>query len=438
VAPVTPSPGARGAPYLELVSVSQHLDALEALSARRIARPLATRPGTAAAEKDERRRVAHLRCLALRKEEALREASLRLRSPHFSAASVAASVLLALAPEQSLGVDGGVTLRGRRPLAIVRALENANAPDRPLIGDDVSVEAYSAKGLVSEGILVGHLLSASPRAGLIAASRAPTLPRWAERTISRIAFGNPPRHTLRLRPLALYALGRHCARAYGEADPGFAGLVDGALGDAIFEDVPAGIESGIGPGAALVAMSFVGHAATARRVSGWMDAHGPILDGLYAIGVLGIPRYAHCLIGAMSHGDSSIRHEAVRAAHIMTGRWFVASVPMPEDGRNLAPDRAAAEAFFRDWSERGSVERYHLGRPLRRPCETASPSFSFSRAVCTGAPRPLGDELMPGVFDGGPRRRASPFSIAPPVRVPDFQSRQRVTGEELVRRKKAR
>lgn len=376
-----------------------------------------TRGGLAA--EVQRQREAHLRCLRFRREEAVRESLLRLHSGAYSCVANAAHVVAALDPAQAVSERGEILLRARRSHAITEGVARAGILARPMIGDDRSVEAYSRREDVPEGVLIRHLLTPTPRAGLLAAARATKLPGWAVSHIACLALdtrASVPSNAA-CQPLALYALGAWAARRLGFADPSMASLVDSALRASVCDERPADAAVGIGANATLLAMALVGHVATARRIARSIEVSGATQDKLFALGLLGVPIVADALVAQMSSSHPALRAEALRALYLMTGRMFVVGgeQAMRHDGDGLEPDPAAAEIFLRTWPHRHVVGRFHLGRPLDRDDEKAPASFQLLRAILTGRPRALGAESLPGLFDGRSRVRATPFSICAPV-----------------------
>jgi hypothetical protein len=130
-----------------------------------------------------------------------------------------------------------------------------------MMGDDRSVEAYSKRDDVPEGVLIRHLLTPTPRAGLVAAARARELPGWAASHITSLALDRSASvaSNRACQPLALYALGTWAARRRGSADPSVASLIDAALGDSLCDESPAAAPLGIGANATLLALAVVGH-----------------------------------------------------------------------------------------------------------------------------------------------------------------------------------
>ncbi len=406
-----------GPPYLPLGLVAEHLDLLQADSVRRYQALFSTRSVAPETPTEPRRAAASLRGLRMRAPEAIREATTRLHSVQFEEVVTASKVLLMLAPEQCVATTGEILLRTRKPLAVVQALAGVGRRWPIAIGDDVSVEAYSMHSEVPDGVLVGHLWSRAPRAGIVAAMRRRLPSLAAMRRLRRIALGSVSGASTDLRSLALYALGVLDARANGQVDPSFASLVDCVLGDSIFAKPTSEEQSFIGE-PMLVAIAVAGHVATARRIQDWIMKHEATPDALYALGLLGIPRHLGIVVDALASSRASVRTEAIRALYLATGQLFTrgGAPAAREDGRPLEPDADAASLFLRAWAHRSSGKRFHLGAPLFDSSPDAAPSARLLRAILIGAPKPLSTMFLPGVFDGRQRCPASFFSIAPPAR----------------------
>jgi hypothetical protein len=389
-------------PYLPPRLAEEHLTAIEGLWLRREHETRALLPTTFDSVAWSAEIEARLHALELRREEAIREASLRLASPLHSEVFAAAYCLLRLAPEQCVTSDGRVLLRSQRPRAVCEAVGLVAEPKLPWPGDDIALEGHSMRRSIPDGVLLASLASPSPRAGLIAAARRAPLPAFAKETIMRLAVGDCGEQLLAHRPLALYAWGVSQARVEGGADPAFAGLVDVMLGDSIFERVPRHGEAGVDPLANLHVLALLGDAATSGRIARRIRMVGPTLDLVFALGLLGIPRDAPLLVEALSAGDASLKREALRALAMVTGRWFVEGGLT--DGRRevdgLALDVDGAHRFLIGWTERASMARHHLGRLLRSDDVDAPPSFRLLKGLLAGEPV----VALPGLLDGRPRR----------------------------------
>lgn len=405
-------------PYARQRLVHEHLDALEALAIREHGGRFTTRGRTAPDVSVQR--SAHLRCLRFRQDEAEHEALVRLQSRAFSSVASAAHVLAVLSGERAIDARGAVLLAGPREHAITEGIARSGMLRHVMIGDDRSVEALSKTDDVPEGVLMGHLLSPSPRSGLLAAARARRLPEWAVGQLVALAIDREPSradHTSRCRPIALYALGVWAARLEGRPDASVASLIDAALGDSLCDETAAEPPLGLGANAALLGMAVVGHVATARRVVRCIERSGPTQDRLFSLGLLGVPACAGPLVSELRSPDAMLRAEALRGLYLMTGKMFVmgGEGSMRDDGSGLVPDEMAAEAFLTGWRYRHDNARFHLGWRLDVDAPEAPPSFQLLRAIFTGLPRSLGAESLPGLFDGRSRTRTVPFTVAPPA-----------------------
>ncbi|MFO0619522.1 MAG: hypothetical protein U0414_43445 [Polyangiaceae bacterium] len=285
-----------------------------------------------------------------------------------------------------------------------------------MIGDEVSVEAYSRLNDVPHGVLIRHLFSQEPRAGLWAAARATRVPDWTIARLGTLVMQEQPTAIARYRPLAIYAWGVAAARRHGAPDPSFAALIDGLLGDTLCHEQAEDARAGIGANATLLAMSVVGHVATAARIARAIELSGPTVDKLFALGLLGVPRFADVLVATMRSSNEALRLEALRAIYLMTGRMFVegGEESMRDDGIGAVPDPGAAEAFFAGWRHRHDLARLHLGVALARDGDGPA-SSRLLNAILTGRPRQLGSLSLPGLFDGRARLGTAPFTIAPPT-----------------------
>ncbi len=97
-----------GSPYLPLRLVEEHLNSIEVLWLRRDHEACMMLPSSVSAEAWSTKLEAHIAALVWRKEEAIREASLRLTSPLYSEVFTAAYCLMRLSPERCVARDGQV------------------------------------------------------------------------------------------------------------------------------------------------------------------------------------------------------------------------------------------------------------------------------------------------------------------------------------------
>jgi hypothetical protein len=402
-------------PYLPLDTVAEHLDAVEGLWLTRHLERFSTLRHGLLLEPWSRRLEAHIRALAHRSEDTVRETSLRLASIHRSRVFAAAYALFRVAPRACLEADGRIRLRSRHMAAVVEAMQRAPAFGRPPVIDPIADEADSPRAPAAEGRLIAHLLSLDPRAGLVAASRAKAVPSWARRRILKLAVAKPQARTYAHRNLALFAWGAIAARENGGcASPAFASLADGLLGDTIFHNDEGNASASGDSMPGVLVLALLGHAANARRIGRRIEQGGPSPVLLYALGLLGIPRHSTPLLLGLSARDPRARTEAVRALYFLTGEMFVAGDrPIRPDGSFLEPDLRRAEAYLSKWRHRSSLQRFHLGQSLALDIGGAPPSFQYLRAIQSGQPLHLAAEHLPGLFDGRPRTFAPAFSILP-------------------------
>lgn len=265
--------------FLPLRLVEEHLDALEGLLARREALRLDRRPVAASVAKVGREVELRLRALALRRSEALHEASLRLHARSPGAVRAAAAVLLSL-DRSRLIEDGRVRLVGRTAMACLPLL--CDLP-RELVAtfgelDGPALVARATHGLASdEGIRRAAWSSDSTVrwAGLLAGA-AQRDPSALEPALEVLKGWSGGRWDALTRRSALFAIGRLVSRHPDDTGP--AGLVEALLGARVFEL----------PGAALIGALF-GHVATGLRLHEGIRQNGPRDEWVTALGVLGLP-----------------------------------------------------------------------------------------------------------------------------------------------------
>lgn len=313
--------------FLPLRLVEEHLDALEGLVARREALRLDRRPIGVAVAKLERESELRLRALALRRDEAIHEASLRLHARGPGAVRAAATVLLTLDPSRIVS-DGKLRLGARPAMACQAVL--CDLPEAEIArlgeGDGPSLVARATRGLASSDGIRRASYSSDPTlrwAGLLAGAsqREPSVLEPALEVLKAWSNG---RWDALTRRSALFAVGRLVSRHPDDAGP--AGLVEALLGASLFQV----------PGAALVGALF-GHVATGLRLQEFIRQSGPRDEWVSALGLLGL---AEMLEGAEN--------------------WAaVAGEPSP---RSLSQARHALagedKLVLRE-------ERQHLGRRLR-------------------------------------------------------------------------
>ncbi len=379
-------------PVLPLRLVEEHLDCLEGLLERRRVLGYSKRPVHDEEVALDRRIAAHVRGLELRRDEALREATLRMASALAAESSAALWVALMLDPTATPGdalrdplVAAGVL--ARLPGAVVSRLE----PDRVEIA-----LAQGSERTVETGTLESWLNSERSgvrKAALLLFAMQPA-PRLMGLVAERALGGAAPAE----RPFAIVAMA--CALRERAEDAAAAAFLDRLLGDACWVDRQCAL-----------AACLLGHASTARRL---LDTGTPLdlRTRAFGLGLLGMPMSVGWLVEQIEGPGSD---PAIRALHTITGHWFVRGEQemMRDDGRELRPDADAARRWIDEYAG-PSNERLHLGLPLRgEPSPSSPPSYRALRALLE--PRP---SRSPMVFPDGvlspSRREVGLWELAAP------------------------
>ncbi|MFO0613162.1 MAG: hypothetical protein U0414_11260 [Polyangiaceae bacterium] len=383
-------------PYRNLRLASEHLESLEGIWIRIHAEVFSTRrESTRMATTETVAR--HLTGLAMRKNEAIDEASLRVGSRLYSEAYTAARVLGALNPNHCVDSRGRTTLQTGNRLAIARALADSRLIGAAVIDDPTTVLAAAFLGDVPDGVLLAHLGAKDPTIGLVAAALRSRLGTPHSRIVESVLVEGPREQ----QALAILSIAR---------SERFAGSARVALGPVLDALVPEDVSLCAPGDPRALALALVGDGRSASRIA-TATAHRPTANSAWALGILGVPATAATLVPALE-GPEDVARAALQALYMMTGQVFARGA-VREDGEQIVPDAQRARGWLASWADAASRDRFHLGKRLsldgvesRSEVGAEPPSFRFLAARAK--------EVFPGFLPDRPRRRGGFFDVLPP------------------------
>ncbi len=395
-----------GSPYLPLRLVEEQLDTVEGLWSRRPALVFHKRLDSTHLVRHDERISALLDGLELRRDEAIREAMLRMASPVPSECFAGTLALLHLEPARAVGEDGKLSLRPRRPEVVVPAFRCAPVEAAARLGptEPLGLEARVLAGVLPPTALVPHLQPSAP--GVLLALRAAACLPADDAVLSaclRLAFDDPsPGAPPGVHARALFALGTLFART-AERDA-FPALVDSVLGDRLFERP-----------FAVRAMTIFGSSVTARRVAARIQTSGPNAELIFCLGLLGVPEQAGVLASLVAESEMRVALEATRALHTMGGVWAVEGGPtaLRDDGKDVAPEPAVAQQLASALAA-NVARRLHLGEDLAAaPSPQAPASLAWLHALTQGSHVHAAREVPEGILESRTRPVAL-WEVGPP------------------------
>lgn len=271
-----------------------------------------------------------------RREETLREARIRLRSPVPGEASSGAFVVGCLSDDASRGV---ATLAGSRrdPSPVLAGLRVAAASrtESGSIESWMDVDVWSAAGLLPAERAIARMRDGDLRGAFRAWARGTEAPAAVENDLARAAIADGADAST-----ALYALGRVLQRRFPEW----------------LKRHPEAARHG----RAEIALAVFGDATTARAIA--LRGHA----GIRALGWLGVPSSLGSLVPMLERGcpDPLLRSVA-SALFIVSGAWFVVGgVPSLRAKGPVEGDPDAARAWLRHIAPDAALARHHLGVPI--------------------------------------------------------------------------